>query len=185
MSETPKVGDRVRVTYEGTVSVADGSVRVSVGDYFNEWAPIDATIEVLQPADGLETDLVGTVRENTGCYGGVYVKVHANLADYESSAWLHPAGGFFGTLDTVGPIVGAVPGTPAAEAQKPREPRVFDEGSEVPEDVTAVRTRDGYNAFRVRSGWRYGTDRADAESNGEYGWYQFSSYEYPVTEVFE
>jgi hypothetical protein len=125
----PKPGDRVRVTETvtgGVQAVRNGEIDILVhGGGHRTVSTVGATVEVIQPADDPSEDPVGTVRENTGGYGGGYVRT--KLPGSTDPVWLHTVQGFTASDDdvTLGPIVGVVPGTPAAEAQKPAKVRVF------------------------------------------------------------
>jgi hypothetical protein len=113
---TFKPGDRVQVAYEGVVAGvnADGSI-----DYLGagHHLPKGATVELIERADDPSKDPVGTVRRDPR-EGNTYIR-----SDYNDLyPWIS-----FGPMTGVQhhrvvgwEVIGAVPGTPAAEAQKSR-----------------------------------------------------------------
>jgi hypothetical protein len=106
---TPKPGDKVRVTYEAEYqpgrSYTPGNMLC--------W---DLAVEVIEPADDPSKDPIGTVRAHDG-----HQWVRINFGEYISCAWVcvdwnvRPRGHYEMQESTV---VGAVPGTPAAEAER-------------------------------------------------------------------
>jgi hypothetical protein len=75
MSETPKLGDKVRITYEGTaVNPGFGGIHLP-GTL--DLQGVRTEVEILERADDPSKDLVGTVREYEP-YRLVYVKVSVN-----------------------------------------------------------------------------------------------------------
>lgn len=117
----PRVGDEVEIRYQAKyagerygfrrVEVLDGD-----GDLCEITAPMYATVEVLERADDPSAALRGEVREIDGvsavCYGkDFWVRFSTtpgSVAGY----------GIFRDEQMVGaPVIGAVPGTPAAEAR--------------------------------------------------------------------
>ena len=121
-AETPKPqsGDRVRVSYEGTYEatahgpllLTDGSPKRSIFD--------DAAVEVLERADDPSKDLAGTVRRLHDSEPKHAVKHGTALADKPrtADAWtVVETGEVISNGDALhGDVIGAVPGTPAAEA---------------------------------------------------------------------
>jgi hypothetical protein len=115
-----KVGDKIRVTFEATYagrSRRPGNLflvdfECEEGYSLKYTVPSSATVEVIEPADDPSKDPIGTVRENTGALGGVYVK--------NSEGWRHLELGFEPVpgSDTLGPLVGVVPGSPAARVKE-------------------------------------------------------------------
>jgi hypothetical protein len=118
----PRKGDRVRVTYEAMwddpPNYPGWMVRLGQDTDGNErWADVPqwASVEVLERADDPGKDVVGTVRDSA--YGSA-VKLRHNEwrvarddKDEIAAAWSDEAvrnGGW--------PVIGVVPGTPAAEA---------------------------------------------------------------------
>lgn len=103
-------GDLVRVTYDYEVDV-HGEVNVPTLDNLLT----NLSIELIKRADDPGNDPVGTVRENTGGYGGTYA--YRPSDSYAEPVWRHTVAGFSvrPSDPTLGSIVGAVPSTPAAE----------------------------------------------------------------------
>jgi hypothetical protein len=135
VSELPRPGDRVRITYEA--------------EYRNGWEavgkdgtvtyPADAVVEVVEPADDPSKSLVGEVRKY---HDGTPVALTADDGDW-------PWSGFGQTFTGRGhkemegcPVIGAVPGTPAAEQ----------DGSELLRQLTQGQRRIGETdaAYRER-----------------------------------
>lgn len=137
MSETPRTGDRVRVTYDAMyagerygfrrVEVLDGD-----GDECEITAPLSATVEVLERADDPSKNEIGTVRreqhadDKTGESYSVWQHTQYQLSETATrSHWLCTHSTHHGNLgealthDQVRgmPVIGAAPGTPAAEAR--------------------------------------------------------------------
>jgi hypothetical protein len=167
VSEQPRPGDRVRITYEAEYR----SDWEAVGKDGTVIYPADAVVEVVEPADDPSKDPEGTYRRSDS---GVVV---ARLDEQDESGVEWVVVFRCGATDrrmydhrevTGWPVIGAVPGTPAAEAQRhdmgycgtckvvhderepavqlsPHgwEPRVFQsDGPEPPEDVKALRWLD-------------------------------------------
>jgi hypothetical protein len=122
---TPKPGDKVRVTYEAVWDQDRGThywLR-DLTDGTTASVPNTATVEVIRPADDPSKDPVGTVRT---WHDGPYVR--SDLDPRYPWIPLHRDGGNH-HRDMIGrEIIGAVPGTPAAEAQKLKL-RVFKDDS--------------------------------------------------------
>lgn len=116
--ETPREGDRVRVTYEGTYmrEVQDGWHKVEVGNHAYPMYPSsDATVEVLERADDPSKALRGEVREIDGMAAVRYGK---DMWVYFSPIHHGATGGYgiYRDEQVVGtPVIGVVPHTPAAE----------------------------------------------------------------------
>lgn len=106
-----KPGDEIEITYRTTVR-PDGHYR---GHFLHSGPEADSVkITVIKRADDPSKDPVGTIRENTGTYGGTYAFLPENSSG--DPVWRHTVVGFEVDSDdsTLGPIVGAIPGTPAA-----------------------------------------------------------------------
>jgi hypothetical protein len=109
----PRKGDRVRVTYE-----AEWAAPTQVGRYTRRengylTVPEDATVEVIEPADDPSKDLVGTVR---AWADGPYVR--SDRDPYWPWVPVHRDGGNDHRSMTGTKIIGVVPGSPAAEADR-------------------------------------------------------------------
>lgn len=129
----PRKGDRARVTYDGVVVQLDDHGRVMAAQVEGEESvvvvPACASVEVLERADDPSQDEVGTVRrEEHREDGGQSVWQHVQFqlsATKAGSHWVCTHSDHFGNLgeslthDQVRdmPVIGAAPGTPAAEAQ--------------------------------------------------------------------
>jgi hypothetical protein len=115
-----KPGDRVRVTYE--TEYAQGGYHLPRGTLF-----VNHTVELIQAADDPSQDPVGTVRE----WGGrAFALTYSEDNRFPWVAISVDSGGANGHGVMEGtPIIGAVPGTPAAKAQKPQPKRVFRDSS--------------------------------------------------------
>jgi hypothetical protein len=111
--ETPRKGDKVRVTYDAVVVDPDnGLVTLEVAEGWFD-APPSASFEVLERADDPSRDEIGTTA-TTG--NRPWVKVDINR-------WVNPSYELSDRSDgwmTGRRVTGAVPGTPAAEAQRDR-----------------------------------------------------------------
>lgn len=154
MSDTPKVGDEIELRYRGRVHRlrSDGYVQFrNNGPWYGTSKRLEpvASVEILERADDPAKDPVGTVRENTGGFGGVYVKT---AVQHGEVPWIHVERGFrTGHPETVGKIVGTVPGTPAAEAaEKPAEP----EYEYFLNDDLEYRVKDGLVEFWCINYWK-------------------------------
>jgi hypothetical protein len=126
MSETPKVGDKIRVTFEGAYEETLGLAAVRRSDGFKIYPGDWGKVEVIERADDPSRDPIGTVRRRpAGTSAGTsYVKTA-----YPTFPWVRLDSGHAGDNggwrlggnsdgDVIGwPIIGAVPGTPAAVAQ--------------------------------------------------------------------
>lgn len=120
----PRKGDRVRWTrmrpqvIEGILEDVDGDAyAIRDGELrLHACQTEDVTVEVLERADDPSSDEVGTVRKDPE-YGEVVAKV--SLSREEGRPWHSFDGGSTVTDQRVKewPVIGAVPGTPAAEAQ--------------------------------------------------------------------
>lgn len=113
-----EVGDKVKVTLEGRVTyVYRDKLHVDVDAGFEEEleeVPV-SKVEVLEKVFEAWQDLIGTVRQGVR---GSWVKVGINrwvLAGECDSSVLENA-----AFTADNPIIGAVPGTPAAQAQEPK-----------------------------------------------------------------
>lgn len=168
--------DKVRVTLDATYSAVAGSY------WFGDKLTNVATVELIQAADDPSKDPVGTVRENKGSYEGTY----ALLPTVDGKeTWLHTTVGF--RVDhkdsTLGPVVGVVPGTPAAEAQDPREPWTGDGSEEPPAHVLKVRDNDGDTLVRKDDGWAGDGSVPNNWSAVVFPWQQRAYGDGPYTEV--
>lgn len=116
MSETPKVGDKVRVAYEGTV-VNPGFGGLHLPGTLDMQCFL-ADVEILERADDPSKDPVGTVRQSTAGSrpGAPYIKTAAprypwkRLEVWQSGEQLH---GNYNESMVGWPIIGVVPGSPA------------------------------------------------------------------------
>jgi hypothetical protein len=129
----PQKGDLIRVTYEGRYlkDLEDGWHKVEVANYAYPMYPREATVEVLEPADDPSKDLLGTVRREDHEAGHsvwqcVIVPTNHNWRRWEC-VWSTAPGniGSFLSHETVAasgfPVVGTVPGTPAADLDAERK----------------------------------------------------------------
>jgi hypothetical protein len=113
VSETPKLGDKVRVTYEGT-AVDPGFGGIHLPGSLDLQGVLE-NVEILERADAPSKDPVGTVRTNDDS-GRVFVKVRLNewriLADDScpSSSWSD-------SEVASRTVTGIVPGSPADKPQ--------------------------------------------------------------------
>jgi hypothetical protein len=162
VSEEFQPGDRVRVTFE--TEYPGGLPRIS-----------NATVELIERKDDPSKDLVGTIRRNTGGFGGSYIR----MQHHGEVVWTCVfADGSFTLkqpdVSTLGPIIAAIPDTPAAEKQAADElsrqtgdeerKLWFGVGSEEPPaHVKKVRWLD----FDPEE---YGSDVAQRGSNGQWYW---------------
>ncbi len=119
----PQPGDRVRVTYEGTYlrphDHQDGCHVVKVPDDTNTRVTLrSATVEVLERADDPSKDEVGTVRRSPD--GKVVAK--GSRINFPWANLSAPKGddSYHSNAVAGWPVIGAVPGTPAA-ANDPAE----------------------------------------------------------------
>jgi len=117
-------GDRVRLT---ALPPASGSIEstVDANGQFVGWAAwnhAQADVEVIEPADDPSKDLVGTVRRG---FTHTYTKIRPDhwVSFRDSNA--KPLQHFDDDMKGASETIGAVPGTPAAEVQKPTTVRVF------------------------------------------------------------
>jgi hypothetical protein len=163
-----KPGDKVRVTYEATWDYPN-----AFNDYTDPF-PEGATVELIERADNPANDLVGTVREHK--YDtGVMVKT--------GGGWRLVGNGWNGdtTWDdtdcSLSKVIGAVPGTPAAEAQRPLW--TGDGSEEPPAHVKKVRDKEGDIAVREGDAWRWDWHDADCAR----AWPLLSATFGPFTEV--
>jgi hypothetical protein len=182
----PQPGDRVRVVYEGEyrrdatdpeewggiVKATDG--KGGLVGVIDGWA----VVEVVEPADDPSADPIGTVRRGVAPME-VWIKVNHDRWAYAgtTSSTAQYGDEYIRQTDYRSDVIGAVPGTPAAEAQRQDvgycgpckvvhderepavqlsphgwEPRVFQsDGPEPPEDVTVLRWLDRDPAAR----WEY------------------------------
>lgn len=135
----------------------------------------------VEPADDPSKDPVGTIRENTGELGGSYIRMWRDgkkewvwVSDDSKTSFRASKGN-----TTIGPIIGAVPGTPAAGAQTERPLWTGDGSEEPPEYVKVIRNCDGEPITRRASGWVFSQQYDDP-----YSWDQISPKLYgPYTEV--
>lgn len=191
MNDKPQVGDRVRYTVEGTVTCLDED-----GYYLGAdgWYPSDkGKIETIGRADDPAKDPVGTVRKGGHHRETRYVKVaqdtwHA-IADTPARTCY-----YWDSQMERSEVVGTIPGTPAADAE--REPRVFHPGfgGDVPKDIT-LESAAGRFTFQYKRGYTNpltGAFLGDVWvrfENGEYVGYVVEDIEWyvgmygPLTEV--
>jgi hypothetical protein len=194
---TPQPGDRVRITYEAEYR----SDWEAVGKDGTVTYPADAVVEVVEPADDPSQSPIGEVRREDHDKPGdppgfslwqkVVMPTIGAHPGTERQRWLcvlssapGNRGEYLDDDDVVGtPVIGAVPGTPAAEAQlhnmgycgtckvvhykrepavqpSPHgwEPRVFhakgdDLPDEPPEDVASVVDVQGDHLDRMGAVW--------------------------------
>lgn len=180
-------GDRVRLTIEGAVQDVGGPDGIYIND--NWFQPSGFTdVEVIAAAERAENpaeDLVGTLRANCGPENP-FIKIGPDswaLHEDKLEIWTDEK---ISRRIATRPIIGFVPGTPAAKAQ--REPRVFDSKEDIPSDVSAIVTATGNRAYLFGTLWSYAKTRCEAEqirSGGPGGWDWWMSHEFPLTEVFE
>lgn len=147
-----KQGDKIRVSYETTI-------RNDFGDYTGKYllkgpSARNRNVELIEPADDPSKDPIGTVRQRGE---DVYTRSDYN----ENYPWVgfdEYSGNEHESMRN-SEIIGAVPGTPAAEAQKPAERPLWtgDGSEEPPEYVTKVRDSDGDVMERTGRQWRYVT----------------------------
>lgn len=121
MSETPKVGDKVRFTIEAEYirpsanhDVSDHLVLAGAGDEYT--LPYEAAIEILERADDPKNDPVGTIRAELDG-SAVYVKTQDRRWSRVSSRSCEGGHSFAENEMGMSKLVGAVPGTPAAVAE--------------------------------------------------------------------
>lgn len=178
-------GDRVRLTIEGAVESIDGEDGIYIhGNWFQPSCFTD--VEVIAAGGRAENpaeDPIGTLRSNSGPEDP-FIKIGPDswaLYEDKLSIWTDEK---VSRRIATRPIIGFVPGTPAARAQ--RAPRVFNYGDPIPEDVLQVRSAEMGSAYRFGTGWLWVESREKLETY-EYGdeWPVFHSYQYPLTEVFE
>jgi hypothetical protein len=110
VSEQPRPGDKVRVTYEGVVTESGiAAFRLDLGNgagYTHAISANDPHVEVVERADDPGRDLVGTIR------GDRYVRLTVN---HGCDWWdLQGEDRWISVKDVTGRVTGAVPGTPAA-----------------------------------------------------------------------
>lgn len=121
--EGPRKGDRVRVTYEAMwdepPNYPGWMVRLGQDAAGHErWADVPewASVEVLERADDPSKALRGEVREIDGmsavCYGGDFWVYFSEPPGSTGGYGVYRAAQMVGA-----PVIGAVPGTPAADAQ--------------------------------------------------------------------
>lgn len=161
MSETPRRGDRVRVTYEGTVCDPThlGTNLQLLTDGMWPIVPKSARVEILERADDPARDPIGTVREELD-RSATYVRTAQGWMTVHDPR--HTGiGGVFAYDDSVSraPIIGVVPGTPAADAQTP--PEVVRSGDpEPPRDARYTDTGGDTWSYGVHgdgsTGWGFG-----------------------------
>jgi hypothetical protein len=161
-----KTGDRVRVTYEAAWDQDRGThywLR-DLTDGTTASVPKTATVELIEPADDPSKDPVGTVRRED--HGEGFSLWQAFENQHGERTWLCTWSTVRGNRGVhlwdkrlVGqPVIGSVPGTPAAEAQKPRAPWTVDGSEEPPAHVKKVRDKDGDTISRNGDGWNYNPD---------------------------
>jgi len=147
-----KVGDEIKVTTKGKVTDTapwgGGYVFVNGAKVFIKRPGVE--VEVLTPADDPSKDPVGTLRQQPHNITP-YVKLGPNR-------WQHFTGGADNYDDNFlrgYPVVGAVPGTPAAKAQAPVKPQVVQYGDPEPDRSKKFKEPDGYiwSFFSGQWGW--------------------------------
>lgn len=112
--DKPKPGDRVRVSFETVVNYAGNFP----GSKMTGWFDLDNySVEVIKRADDPAADPIGTVRETNL---SVAVKTAAKSYPWKMvnrSLTVDPRNidGFMNESRALGRIIGAMPGTPAAE----------------------------------------------------------------------
>jgi hypothetical protein len=169
MSETPKVGDKVRLTLDGSVCRSDGGdVQVRLNDLWGTYTvPLGSPeMEILERADDPASDPIGTVRRSgDGLYAGEsYVKTAYPEYPWVSLSRGHEDGDSWrlsgnGDRYVVGwPIIGAVPGTPAAASAESVKTE-WTVGDDEPPHDGKYEDRDG-------DIWQYGVSKS-----GAHGWY--------------
>jgi hypothetical protein len=129
-----KPGDRIKVSFEGTVTDLDDHEMVAMvkvdGESRTTYVPRAAALELVEAADDPSKDPIWTVREvepkPAAAEGNIVVK-------FGDSFWLYPSnmGNGYGRLDWArvkdSKIVGSVPGTPAADGERQAGTRYFGE----------------------------------------------------------
>lgn len=117
----PRVGDRVRVTYEG-VYTTYGTVLNPTRQSLSFEIPTGTTVEVLEPADDPSRRPVGTVMRGTEDTTRGNVVVRIEVAPHAEFQWNSvTCGQWYEHADLIGfEVIGVVPGTPAAEQERER-----------------------------------------------------------------
>jgi hypothetical protein len=176
-----KVGDRVRVTVDAVVKQGSGPLspgfpsevyELDFGGAAEETFSAE-NLTLVEPADDPSKDPVGTVRKAPN--GLVVVRGHVfRPGNLYHPGWLAVTGSSKHTHEQVTgwEVIGAVPGTPAWEAQQPREPRTFTLlGPEPPAVVNVVTDGGEIVPFLVRYGdhWRWSDKVAGDEDFGYNG----------------
>jgi hypothetical protein len=160
--DKPRKGDKVRIgvdaeyVREGDPADHDGGFAgwiVTIAGAM-VYLPTDATVEVLERADDPSKDPIGTVRRRPD---GVVAAKSPN-PDYPWRGFGEPCGENFATVSVIGwPIIGSVPGTPAAEAEKQPvvdRPPVHVDNEAIVTGQYGSRKGDGPRYFQGHSGTR-------------------------------
>lgn len=119
MSETLKTGDKIRVALEGEVVCGgdDWTYCIHLGERRDVYVVVDdvPTVEILERATGPAWDPVGTVRAELDG-SAVYVKTLDGRWSTVARRSGEEPSSFAGNELGMSKILGAVPGSPAAEA---------------------------------------------------------------------
>lgn len=124
--DMPRKGDKVRVMYEAMYDdrPSYGGHMVSLGldvDCNERWAdvPAWATVEVLERADDPSKDLPGAIRRDPN-HGTRVIRLEPKDPGFDKRYGFSITGTPWDCDEVDGwPVVDVVPGTPAAEAEKP------------------------------------------------------------------
>lgn len=124
MSEQPRPGDRVRVTFEGRWTGHSDEIEQDNGRVIAVDTDIE-TVEIVEPADDPSADPIGAVRRGVAPME-VWIKVNHDRWAYAgtTSSTAQYGDEYIRQTDYRSDVIGAVPGTPAAEAN-PVPPQVL------------------------------------------------------------
>jgi len=171
-----KIGDTVRIpaVEEGTIvdEYRPGVFQVRTLGQSGDTLISAGALKLVEPADDPSKYPVGTLR--LGPNTELVVKSDVDDSQHWQTVMPNTAAVYYLDHEVVGwEPAGAVPGTPAAEAQKPREPWTGDGSEEPPAHVTMVRDGVGDIAQRVAGQWdwvKIGTNLYETQAHLSWPW---------------